>query len=110
MKKTYQPFILKICEQVFEEIKDDIKSTDRNKETLCNRLTQKFIDGKLSEGDQDIFDSDEEIDEFVNLCLINDDLDHLHELGLIGSYNDGESYFLTEEGKLYTQQLLMNNK
>ena len=106
MGKTYQPFIVTLCEEIFEDIKDEIKSTERNKEVLCDLLTQKFIDFELREGDEQIFDSQEEIDKFIHLCWVNDNLDDLQERGFIGSYNDGESYFLTETGKLYVEKIM----
>ena len=107
MKGTYQPFILKIVEEVFEELKDDITPSDESKEYLCDMLTQKFIDGKLSEGDgtMGIFESEKEIDQFVKRCLVNDSLDELHELGLIGTFDDGKSFFITEEGKKHVEQM-----
>ncbi len=105
MEKTYQPFILKLCEDIFEDLTPDIKPTERNKTTLCDMLTQKFLDGELSEGDEQIFDSEKEIEDFINLCFVNDNLDDLHKRGFIGSYNDGESYFLTDMGKLYVENL-----
>ena len=110
MKGTYQPFILEIVEEVFEELKDDINPSEASKEYLCMLLTEKFIDGKLSEGDgsQGIFESDEEIDIFVNQCWVNDNLDILYEHGLIGTYNDGETFFITEEGKRYVEQMVNN--
>ena len=106
MKKTYQPFIIRLCNAMFEELGEDINPTDRNKSVLCELLTQKFIDGKLSEGDEQIFDSEDEIDAFLSLCWANDNLTHLHELGLIGTYDDGDSYFLTESGKVYVEKQL----
>ena len=105
MRKTYQPFIIELCDEVFEEIKDDINPIERNKEILCDLLTQKFIDGELSAGDKQPFDSEKEVDNFIMLCWINDNLCHLQKLGLIGTFNDGETFFLTEAGKRYINLL-----
>jgi len=108
MKRTYQPFILNIVESVFEDLKDDVTPSDASKKYLCELLTQKFIDGKLSEGDEEmgIFDSEEELEKFINQCLVNDDLDILYERGLIGSYDDGESFFITKDGKEYVEKMM----
>lgn len=106
MGKTYQRFIIEKADEVFETLGPDIKPTERNKAVLCDLLTQKLIDGKLSEGDEQIFESEEEINKFVHQCWINDNLDDLQERGLIGSYNDGDSFFLTETGKLYVEKIM----
>lgn len=103
MKRTYQPFIIKLCDQVFEELSGDVKPIDENKEALCDILTEKFIQGKLSEGDEMIFDSEEEIDIFLRLCWTNENLIYLKELGYVDTFDDGESYFLTEAGKVYVE-------
>lgn len=106
MKGTYQPFILKLVDDVFEELYDEVNPSDASKEYLCELLTQKFIDGELSEGDDVVFDSEEELLMFVNRCIVNDNLDELHERGLIGSFDDGESFFITDEGKKYVEKIM----
>ena len=105
MKGTYQPFILKLVDDVFEELYDEVNPSDTSKEYLCELLTQKFIDGELSEGDDAVFDSEEELLMFVNRCIVNDNLDELHERGLIGTFDDGESFFITDEGKKYVEKI-----
>jgi len=107
MEKTYQPFIIKLCNQMFEDLDGDIKPIEKNKTLLCDLLTEKFVEGKLSEGDEQVFDSEEEIDQFLSLCLTNESLERLHEQRLIGTFDDGESYFLTEEGKKYVEDQLI---
>ena len=106
MEKTYQPFIIKLCDEVFQELTGDITPSERNKATLCDLLTERFLEGKLSEGDRGAFESEEEVVKFVKLCMVNDNLEILHEKGLIGTYNDGESYFLTESGKMYGKNIM----
>jgi len=106
MEKTYQPFIIKLCDDVFHDLTGDITPSDRNKATLCDLLTQKFLDGELSEGDTELFESEDEVAKFVNLCMVNDNLEVLHEKGLLGTYDDGETYFLTETGKMYSKNIM----
>ena len=109
MKGTYQPYILELVESVFEALSEDIKPLEESKEYLCKHLTQRLIDGKLDDmnwGGVGVFDSDEEFDKFLTQCLVNQDLEILHERGLIGTFDDGESFFLTEEGKLYVKQMM----
>lgn len=112
MNKTYQPFIIKKANEVLEILKEEVKASERAKETLCTILTQKFIDGKLSEEDDVdcIFESEDEILEFINLCDLNDDLMVLHDLGFIGVLEENyeESFFLTKKGKLYAKALKQN--
>ena len=110
MNKTYQPFILQKAEEIFEILKEDVKSSDFAKDLLCSVLTEKFIAGELSSGDsiQGIF-NEEELLSFINEVATHDDLEHLIELKLVNYFNDENdeiTYFLTEEGKMYVEMLL----
>lgn len=108
MKKTYQPFIIKLAAEVIEILKDEIDNHEHAKEELCMLLTQKLIDGKISEGDdvRMIFESDDELFKFIGKCLTYDSMASLMEMGLVGVYDvedKGEGFFLTEKGKLYME-------
>lgn len=108
MKATYQPFILTIVEEVFEELKDEINPLEESKEYLCKYLTQRFLDGKLSEGDEGlgIFETENDVNRFVIQCEVNESLQNLMDRGFINSYDDAESFFLTEEGKSYCKEVM----
>jgi hypothetical protein len=107
MNKTYQPFIIEKADEILEILKEDIATTDYARETLCTLLTKKFIDGNLNPDDDVsmIFDSEEELLGFINLCYNRQNLDHLKELGFIGELDD-DKFFLTEKGKLCVAALI----
>jgi len=107
MKTTYQPFIIKKAEEVIELLKEEIMPTELAKNYLCDIMTQKFIDGKFGEGDEGVFESDEELFRFINQCEVNEGLAHLYELGLINSFDDCDSFFITEEGKRYMEEKIL---
>ena len=108
MKKTYQPFIIKRGDEILNEMGKEIKITNKSREYLYNLLTQKFIEGKISDGDVAVFDSDEEFEKFLTFCNVQEDLEHLYELGLIGSFDDKDSFFLTEKGKEYAKKAFID--
>jgi hypothetical protein len=102
MEKTFQPFIIKKAEEVLDDLKGLISPNEKSKKHLCELMTEKFIEGKLSEDDDYVFESDDEINEFLNLCKVYDDIAVLQEYGLVGTYDDDEEcYFVTEKGKQY---------
>ena len=109
MGKVYQPFILEKADLILEILKDDIKCTEKEKNRLCDILTDKYIKGELDAEDpvHSIFNR-EELMSFIEESLIHEDLDHLAELGLIDSIDDEnneELYFITEKGKKYVEEL-----
>ena len=107
MKATYQPFIIEIVEGVFEALNEEIKPLEESKEYLCKYLTQRFLDGKLSEGDgsSGVFETEQDVNKFVTQCEVNEGLRGLMEKGLINSYDDAESFFLTEMGKSFMEKI-----
>ena len=111
MNKTYQPFIIEKADEILEILKEDVVATDYSREVLCGLLTKKFIDGELNPDDDVsmIFDSEEELLGFINLCYTRQNLEHLEELGLVGELDD-DQYFLTEKGKLYVDVMMKNLK
>jgi len=101
---SYQPFIIKEAEKVMYELRGYFKPSERIKEELCRIITEKFVAGIFSEGDKVIFESNDELFAFLHFCQVSEDLDRLTELGLINSYTDGESHFVTEKGKGYLDE------
>lgn len=112
MSKTYQPFIVKKVDEIFEILKEDIKYSDFMKNRLCDILTKKFIDGELSSDDSDspVFKNEEEALSFIGEALLYEDIKHLMEFGLVGYLDDDDEYgfFLTEKGKKYVDKNLLN--
>lgn len=108
MKGTYLPFIVKEAEEMMYEIRGMFKPSDRIKEELCRIMTARFLDGKFSEDDKIVFDTNEELQAFFRFCQASEDLDVLSDLGLIDSFTDGDSYFVTEKGKKYLDEKSKN--
>lgn len=122
MSKTYQPFIVKLSEELIEILdkqvnffqEENITSTDYAKMAICELLTEKFLRGEIS--------SDEEVgtrfteDEFKTLLsqiVVNNALSGLVEKGLINflENEDGEEmFFLTSNGKEYAETLQKKNE
>ena len=114
MKKTYQPFIIEKADKILDILKDDISPTEMAKNRLCNLLTEKFIKGELNPDDpvNMIFEEDELLS-FVNICLVEKDIERLMELGLVGMLDDDDdpepTYFVTKEGRKYIDELRRDN-
>jgi hypothetical protein len=112
MNKTYQPFILKKADEIFEILKEDIKYSDFMKNRLCNMLTKKFIDGELCSEDpvNTIFKNEDELLSFINEALVYEDIKHLMELGFVGyldeDNDDVSSFFITEKGRQYVEEMM----
>ena len=107
MTKTYQPLVLKRSEEVIESLtlinffdNEKIKSTQYCKTRLCDILTEKLIDGELSETDP-LFEK-EEFNALLKEIIVHNVLEGLEEKGFVGSYEDDdveEIFFMTEKGK-----------
>jgi len=97
-------------DEIFETLKEDIKYSDFMKNRLCNILTKKFIDGELCSGDQAVFKNEDELLSFINEALVYEDIKHLMELELVGYLDEDDddvtSFFLTEKGKQYVEEML----
>ena len=109
--KTYQPFILKLADDILELI-DEVEPLPKTvdcKNRLCDMLTTKFINGQISSTDtivDGIFDEDE-LTLFINEVIVQHELENLKEKGLIDSYDDvdgEEIFFLTKEGINYVEK------
>jgi len=106
MGKTYQPFIIQAGDDLLENLKDELTVNEYITEHVYMHLTQRFIDGKFSGDDTIMFDTDEELDEFVNVCLLLSDMKKLQDKGLVNTLDNGESFFITEAGKEHAAKLL----
>ena len=110
MKKTYQPFIIEKADEILEALKEDITPSEHIKNRICDMLTEKFIKGELSADDNvyDVFDESDFLS-LIQMAKLYEDLNSLIEKGFIGTLDDDEnpeaSYFLTEKGKLYMEEL-----
>lgn len=112
MSKIYQPFIISMADDLVNRLEtittfftdEDIKSTDFTKQIVCDKLTEKFINGDLSSDDDvvDVFD-ETEFKTILNSIVVKNALDSLVKSGLIDVIDeDGdERYFITEIGKQY---------
>jgi len=114
MNKIYQPGIIELAEIYISTLNEDgffeefdLESTDYAMTVFCDKLTDKFIDGKdLSE---DIAFNQEEMEAILKLIIAGTILYEMKDKGLVNSYEDDDTeevFFLTEEGK----QVLKNKK
>lgn len=107
MKGIYKPEIIEQADAVLELMKEEIEITEGAREDLCILLTKKLIDGTLNEGVQ-VFGSEDELIGFIGLCKVRQDLAELQRKGLIDSYDDDESFFLTKKGTEYVKKNLLD--
>jgi hypothetical protein len=107
MKKTYQPLVIKRADETIELLTSvnffldhGIESTKYIRTRLCDMITEKFINGELTE-DEPMFDKDE-FKKLLNEIEVHNVLEGLRKKGLIGSYEDDdveETFFITDLGK-----------
>ena len=122
MNKTYQPFIIDLSNDFVEHLEnvthffseEKIESYDYTKQIICDKLTEKFINGQLSSNDKNIFEifDDNEFTNILNLIVVKQCMDNLLKMGLIDiieDENDDECYFLTEDGKEYAKKMNTTN-
>jgi len=109
MNKIYQPIVIEKTNDIIESLIDffndyEIESLDFAKEYLCDKLTEKFINGELEEdeiGNVLLF-SESEFEVILKELIAGSILYELKDKGLIGSYEDNtteETFFLTKKGK-----------
>jgi hypothetical protein len=122
MNKTYQPFIIKMSNDIVERIEvetsffteENIKSKDFAVESLCELLTEKFLSGEISSDEEDLVSllTETEFGKLLHMISIQNALEGLLEKGLINSFeNDGEEhYFLTETGKDKAKKMKENGE
>lgn len=122
MNKIYQPFIINLSNDFVEHLEntthffseEKIESYDYTKQIICDKLTEKFINGQLSSNDKNIFEifDDNEFTNILNLIVVKQYMDNLLKMGLIDiieDENDEECYFLTEDGKEYAKKINTTN-
>lgn len=107
-KKIYQPIVIETTDKLIDILTEtfffedyDLSNKDFARQYLLDKLTIKFIEGKLDIEDGEIFTEDE-----FNVCLremvAGTILYDLKEKGFVESYEDDdteEMFFLTEKGK-----------
>lgn len=117
MSKTYQPFIVKLSEELIEILdkqvnffqEENITSTDYAKMAICELLTEKFLRGEISSDEEEgpRFTEDE-FKTLLSQIVTNNALSGLVEKGLINFLEDEdgeEMFFLTSKGKEYAETL-----
>jgi hypothetical protein len=114
----YQPFIIEEAERIvelldstgfFEEFQ--IENKDFTIEYFCDKLTKKFVEGKLDE-DGSPFTIDE-MDKILNEIVIGTTLHDLQKSGIIDSIedeNNEERFFLTNKGKEIATKIKNNQE
>ena len=116
MKKTFQPFIIELSKRIIEILDNDVNFFKEENVTdishteylLCEKLTEKFIKGELSNEDDimGLFTKDE-FETILNQIKTKSLIDNLVNFGYINYYEDEngeERFFLTNEGKEYAKQ------
>jgi predicted transcriptional regulator len=117
MSKTYQPFIVKLSEELIEILdkqvnffqEENITSTDYAKMAICELLTEKFLRGEISSDEEEgLRFTEDEFKTLLSQIVTNNALSGLVEKGLINflENEDGEEmFFLTSKGKEYAETL-----
>ena len=117
MSTIYQPIVIEKSNEIIESLTDlfsdyEIMSLEFAKKYLCEKLTDKFIEGKLDD-DEDcpifIF-NDEEFEVMLREIVAGSVLYELKEKGLVDSYQDDtteEMFFITKKGK---REMKKNNE
>ena len=116
MKKTFQPFIIELSKRIIEILDNDVNFFKEENVTdishteylLCEKLTEKFIKGELS-NEVDIMGlfTKDEFETILNQIKTKSLIDNLVNFGYINYYEDEngeERFFLTNEGKEYAKQ------
>jgi hypothetical protein len=109
MSTIYQPIVIEKSNEIIESLTDlftdyEIMSLEFARKYLCDKLTDKFIEGSLDNEDEGsifIF-NDEEFEVVLREIVAGSVLYELKEKGLVDSYQDDtteEMFFLTKKGK-----------
>jgi hypothetical protein len=108
MSTIYQPIVIEKSNEIIESLVDlfddyEIMSLEFTRKYLCDKLTDKFIDGSLDDENCPILIfSNEEFDVMLREIIAGSVLYELKEKGLVDSYQDDtteEMFFLTNKGK-----------
>lgn len=120
MHTNYQPIVIEKSKELIEILREtyffedyEIDNEEFAFNFLCEKLTEKFIKGELSDGDTDepIFTEDE-MDFYLRQIIVGSLLHDLQEKGIVDSIEDEnqeERFFLTEKGKKITKNLKGDN-
>jgi len=111
MGKVYQPKVIEIADEIIQNLEEfyeeyEINNLEYAREYFRDKLTEKFIEGKLDNEDG-IFDQDE-FEQCMKESVATSVLKSLQEQGYVQSYSDEnteEVYFLTEEGKEHVKKM-----
>ena len=118
MSEKYQPIVLNHTNEIIGLLREtnffvdyELESEDFAKEYLCEKLTEKFILGELSdEFDIEVI-SEDEMEKYLRELVAGSILMELQENGLIDSMedeNNTEHFFLTDKGKELAENIKNN--
>ena len=118
MSEKYQPIVLNHTNEIIGLLSEtnffvdyELESEDFAKEYLCEKLTEKFILGELSdEFDIEVI-SEDEMEKYLREIVAGSILMELQENGLIDSMedeNNTEHFFLTDKGKELAENIKNN--
>jgi hypothetical protein len=109
MSTIYQPIVIEKSNEIIESLTDlfsdyEIMSLEFARKYLCDKLTDKFIEGSLDNDDEGsiLIFNDEEFEVVLREIVAGSVLYELKEKGLVDSYQDDtteEMFFLTKKGK-----------
>ena len=119
-KIMYQPVVIKKAEKFIVQLKsinffeeEEIRCTNITMVIICDVLTDKFINGTLSDGDDiGCLFNKEEFSKIIGDIKIAESLSSLYDKGLIESVEDENNelvYFLTDKGKEFMGILNKND-
>jgi len=111
MSKVYQPIVIKIADEIIENLEEfyqeyEINNLDYAREYFRDKLTEKFIEGKIDE-EEGIFEQDE-FEQCMRESVAASVLKSLQKEGFVQSYSDEDTeevFFLTEEGKEHVKKM-----
>ena len=118
MSEKYQPIVLNHTNEIIGLLREtnffvdyELESEDFAKEYLCEKLTEKFILGELSdEFDIEVI-SEDEMEKYLREIVAGSILMELQENGLIDSMedeNNTEHFFQTDKGKELAENIKNN--
>jgi hypothetical protein len=109
MSTIYQPIVIEKSNEIIESLTDlfsdyEIMSLEFARKYLCDKLTDKFIEGSLDNDDESsiLIFNDEEFEVMLREIVAGSVLYELKDKGLVDSYQDDtteEMFFLTKKGK-----------
>jgi len=111
MSKVYQPKVIQIADEIIQNLEEfyeeyEIENLEYAREYFRDKLTEKFIEGKL-DSEEGVFE-EEEFEQCMKEAVATSVLKSLQQRGLVQSYSDEnteEVFFLTEEGKVHVKNM-----